>query len=250
MKVSVKSDVGLVRETNQDSYCHRVYELGKPLHLCAVADGIGGYQAGEVASRLALEALTEEVGRALGAGQPPEAALGEAMGVANRRIIKQGLTDPTCLGMGTTLTAVIIDGTRLHVGHVGDSRGYVFRHGSLQQITRDHSLVAELVRNGDLTEDEAEHHPQRNVLTQAFGADLRVKADTSSLDLVDGDLLMLCTDGLTRTVPVREIEELLAAAGSLDQACDRLVAAANEHGGFDNITVLLAGPIRLGGEEA
>ncbi|MEW6031693.1 MAG: Stp1/IreP family PP2C-type Ser/Thr phosphatase [Bacillota bacterium] len=247
MKVSVKSDVGLVRQTNQDAYCYRVFEGSKTVHLCAVADGIGGYQAGEVASRLALEAVAEEVDRAVRAGQPLEGTLAEAMAAANARIIRQGLSDPECSGMGTTVTVALVSGGMLHIGHVGDSRAYVYRKGRLAQVTRDHSLVAELVRNGDLSEDEAQFHPQRNVLTQAFGSDLRVRADVSTIPLEDGDLLLLCTDGLSGAVTAAEIEAVLSHAESLDQACDRLVALANEQGGHDNVTLLLAGPVTVGG---
>lgn len=252
MKVSVRSDVGLVRQTNQDSYRHEVFGsdewTGGSVRLFAVADGMGGYRAGEVASRLALETVTEEIGRAVDTGEPLEAALEEAMTAANRRVVKRGLTDPECAGMGTTVTVAVVSAGLLHVGHVGDSRAYIVRGGRLDQITRDHSLVAELVRNGDLTEAEAQMHPQRNILTQAFGSDLRVKADASARPLQDGDLIMLCTDGLTAAVPQAEIEQVLAKAGSLDEATARLVALANERGGFDNVTVLLAGPVSVGGD--
>ncbi len=252
MKVSVKSDVGLVRQTNQDTYRHEVFGsdewAGGSVHLLAVADGMGGYRAGEVASRIALETVAEEIGRAVDTGVPIEAALEEAMTAANRRVVKRGLSDPECAGMGTTVTVAVASAGLLHVGHVGDSRAYIVRGGRLDQITRDHSLVAELVRNGDLTEAEAQVHPQRNILTQAFGSDLRVKADVSARPLRDGDLIMLCTDGLTAAVPPAEIEQVLAGAGSLDEATARLVALANERGGFDNVTVLLAGPVTVGGD--
>jgi len=253
MKVSVRSDVGLVRETNQDSYCHKVFEprdtgVAGPVHLCAVADGIGGYQAGEVASRLALQAVAEEIEKAVDLERALDRALAEAMTVANQRIVRQGLVDPSCRGMGTTVTVALVHGSVAHIGHVGDSRAYLFRGGRLVQLTNDHSLVAELVRNGNLTEEEAAVHPQRNVLTQAFGSDLRVKADVSSRPLEEGDILLLCTDGLTGSVTTDEIEEVLAAAPSLDEASERLVNMANGRGGHDNVTVLLAGPVDVGGE--
>lgn len=247
MQVSVKSDIGLVRQTNQDAYRHETFGSSKTVHFFAVADGMGGYRAGEVASRLALDAVAEEIGRAVEAGRPLPDALEEAMNVANRAIIRQSLSDPECLGMGTTLTVTVVSGGFLHIGHVGDSRAYILRDGRLTQVTRDHSLVAELVRNGDLTEEQAQNHPQRNILTQAFGSDLRVKADITTLPLRPGDLLLLCTDGLTSAVPSAAIEEALAKAENLEQACDRLVAMANERGGHDNVTVLLAGPVGSGG---
>ncbi len=253
MRVSAKSDIGLVRQINQDAYRYETFEAGngpgRVVYLCAVADGMGGYRAGEVASRLALDTVVEQVGKAVAADEPLEAALEEAMTVANRRVVRQGLSDPDCFGMGTTVTAALIGGGTLYVGHVGDSRAYVVRGGNLEQVTRDHSLVAELVRNGDLTEAEAQVHPQRNILTQAFGSDLRVKADITVKPLRDGDFILLCTDGLTGAVSTADITAVLAATPDLDEACARLVALANERGGYDNVTVLLAGPVEVGGEE-
>lgn len=252
MKVSARSDVGLVRPTNQDSYRYEVFGsdqwAGGAVHLLAVADGMGGYRAGEVASRLALETVTEEIERAVETGEPIDAALDTAMTAANRRVVKRGLSDPECAGMGTTVTVTVVNSGVVHFGHVGDSRAYIVRGGRLDQITRDHSLVAELVRNGNLTEAEAQFHPQRNILTQAFGSDLRVKADIGSRPLQEGDLVMLCSDGLTAAVPPAEIEQVLGEAKSLDEATARLVSMANERGGFDNVSVLLAGPISLGGD--
>ncbi|MCL6581741.1 MAG: Stp1/IreP family PP2C-type Ser/Thr phosphatase [Firmicutes bacterium] len=251
MKVSVRSDVGLVRQTNQDAY--RVATFGSPewtggvVYLLGVADGMGGYQAGEVASHLALDTVVECIGRAYDTGEPLEEALTEAMATANRRVVKRGLEDPECAGMGTTVTVAIVSGALLHIGHVGDSRAYILRDGRLEQVTRDHSLVAELVRNGDLTEEQAQTHPQRNILTQAFGSDLRVKADVSRVPLKTGDYILLCTDGLTGPVPAADIEKVLAESRDLDEASTRLVALANERGGYDNITVLLAGPVTVGG---
>ncbi len=251
MKVSLKTDIGLVRQTNQDSVFAESFGsdewAGGRIHLFAVADGMGGYRAGEVASRLALETIREEVARAVETGEPLDAALEAAMSAANRRVVKRGLEDPECAGMGTTVTVALVSGGLLHLGHVGDSRAYLIRGGRLEQVTRDHSLVAELVRNGDLTEAEAQVHPQRNILTQAFGSDLRVKADITTRHLADGDLIMLCTDGLTGAVTGTEIEATIAHAPNLDEAAERLVAMANERGGYDNVTVLLAGPITVGG---
>ncbi len=246
MKVSVKTDVGLVRQTNQDYYLYRKFCRGT-VHLCAVADGIGGYRAGEVASRLSLDVVAAEARQAVETGASLRASLEDAMAVANREVVRQSLSNPEYTGMGTTVTAALFRGRDLVLGHIGDSRAYLVRGGRLKQLTRDHSLVAELVRNGDLTEAEAQSHPQRNILTQAFGSDLRAKADVSQHTLENGDILLLCTDGLTGLVGVADIEATLAAADSLDHACERLVAMANDRGGSDNITVLLAGPMSFGG---
>jgi serine/threonine protein phosphatase PrpC len=252
MRVSVKSDIGLARQTNQDAYRYEAFGssqwAGGSVYLWAVADGLGGYRAGEVASNLALETVVEAVGKAVETGQPLDVALEQAMIIANQRVVRQGLSDPACLGMGTTVTVTVASGGLLQIGHVGDSRAYILRGGRLEQLTRDHSLVAELVRNGDLTEEQAQVHPQRNILTQAFGSDLRVKADISTRPLQNGDIILLCTDGLTSAVPPAEIEETLTKASSLDEACEKLVALANDRGGHDNVTVLLAGPVSVGGD--
>jgi len=252
MRVSVKSDIGLARQTNQDAYRYETFGssqwTGGSVYLLAVADGMGGYRAGEVASNLALETVVDAVGKAVETGQPLDVALEQAMSIANQRVVRQGLSDPACFGMGTTVTVTIASGGLLRIGHVGDSRAYILRGGRLERLTRDHSLVAELVRNGDLTEEQAQVHPQRNILTQAFGSDLRVKADISTRPLQNGDIIFLCTDGLTGAVLPAEIEETLTKASSLDEACERLVALANDRGGHDNVTVLLAGPVSVGGD--
>lgn len=252
MKVSVRTDVGLARQMNQDACRHEIFGsdswTGGAVHLLAVADGMGGYRAGEVASQLALETVANEISRAVDTGEPLDAALEGAMAAANRRVVKRGLSDPECAGMGTTVTVAVVSGGMLHMGHIGDSRAYLVRGGHLTQITHDHSLVGELVRNGDLTEAEAQVHPQRNILTQAFGSDLRVKADLSAQPLEAGDMIVLCTDGLTSVVPTAEIEQILSATPTLDEATRRLVDLANERGGFDNVTVLVAGPVGVGGD--
>jgi PPM family protein phosphatase len=228
MEVAARTDVGLVREHNEDRF------LVRP-GLLVVADGMGGAKAGEVAAGLAVEHL-ERLG-----GESSAAELTGAIEEANRAIRRLAEDDPERAGMGTTITAAMLgDGSVAEVLHVGDSRAYLLREGELRLLTRDHSMVAELVDRGTLTPEEAETHPQRNVITRALGAEPEVRVDHLQQELQPGDTLLLCTDGLSAHVPEAEIEAALNAAPSLDAAVDALVALANEAGGTDNVTVLLA----------
>jgi protein phosphatase len=205
--------------------------------LFAIADGMGGAQAGELASRLAAAAI-EEAGAAAGDAE----AVAAAVRAANARIFERSLTDPAVAGMGTTATVALVDehaGT-LTLAHVGDSRGYRYREGVLEQLTTDHSLVAELVRTGRLTEAEAAVHPHRSVITRALGTEAEVEVDTRTLELAPGDLILLCSDGLSAMVRDDEIARLLGES-DLDpyQAAETLVRAANAAGGEDNVTVVV-----------
>jgi PPM family protein phosphatase len=223
------SDVGRLREGNEDSML-----VDPPLFV--VADGMGGAQAGEVASGLAVETLGE---------MPPddgnvEVELTEAIGEANRRIHDKAQEDRELSGMGTTLTAAFVHDGKVTLGHVGDSRAYRFRDGALEQLTTDHSLVGELVRTGRLTEAEAAVHPHRSVITRALGTEADVEVDTLTIDLRAGDLVLICSDGLSAMVRDEEIVLLLEQAGADPHAAaEALVAAANRAGGEDNVTVVL-----------
>jgi PPM family protein phosphatase len=228
------TDVGRTRSGNEDSYfCGRT--------VFAVADGLGGHQGGEVASAVAVEPLAALDGR--GFADPAEAAeaLAAAIREANAAIIDRASHDPGLWGMGTTLTAAAVAGDRhLQLAHVGDSRAYLLRDGSLEQLTIDHTIVAELVRRGRLTPDQAAVHPERSILTRAVGLDPRVPVDTPDpLELAPGDQVLLCSDGLTEVVPDVKIAQLLAAEPDGDATCRSLIDAANSAGGPDNITVVL-----------
>ncbi len=222
------SDTGRQRRANEDSFLARA-----PMFV--VADGMGGAQAGEVASRLAVEAFA--------AGLPPaenaESRLSERVQEANGRIHALSRSDHERAGMGTTLTAAMVDGDHIAIAHVGDSRAYVLRDGELTQLTQDHSLVDELVRRGRLTEEQAAEHPQRSIITRALGPEAGVEVDTMSFPARPGDVLLLCSDGLTSMVSPEEIARILGAAGDLHAAAEQLVAAANAAGGRDNITVVI-----------
>jgi PPM family protein phosphatase len=227
------SDVGRMRSGNEDSYfCGRT--------VFAVADGLGGHQGGEVASAAAVEALGAVDGRQF--PEPAEAAraLAEAIREANTAILDRAAGDPELWGMGTTVTAAAVAGERfLQLAHVGDSRAYLLRDGTLDQLTTDHTVVGELVRRGRLTPDQAAVHPERSILTRAVGLDPRILVDTPDpVDLQPGDRLLLCSDGLTEAVDDDRIAELLAAADGGD-ACQALIDAANAAGGPDNITVVV-----------
>jgi len=221
------SDTGRQRNANEDAY------LVRP-PLFAVADGMGGAQAGEVAARLATESF-EAVQRG---EESPEAYLRAIAKTANARIHRLAKSEPERSGMGTTLTAALLEGEEVGLAHVGDSRAYVFRDGELRLLTSDHSLVEELRRQGRLTEEQAEDHPQRSIITRALGPERNVDVDTMTYRARPGDVYLLCSDGLTTMVREDRIAAVLADAGSLQDAVSRLVREANDHGGRDNITVI------------
>ena len=229
-RASALTDTGRRRPQNEDTF------VCEP-PLFAVADGVGGAQAGEIASRLAANALEERRADALG-----EVTLTELLQEANDRIYRHALGDPAAAGMGTVVTALLVDeasGT-ISIGHVGDSRAYRLRGESLEQLTPDHSLVGELVRAGRLSTEEAEQHPHRSVITRAVGTEPTVEVETMTIDAETGDLYLICSDGLTDIVRDTQIVELiLAAERSPDAAAESLVDAANRNGGIDNITVVL-----------
>ena len=223
------SDLGRQRQGNEDNFFVRA-----PLFV--VADGMGGAQAGEVASELAVRQF--EGG--LPDGVSPGAALADLIRRANAEIHRQSADDPDLAGMGTTVTAAYLDGDNVVVAHVGDSRAYLLRDGDLIRLTRDHSLVGELVARGKLTEEQAETHPQRSVITRALGAYADVEVDTDVFPARAGDLFLLCSDGLTGMVHEPVLKPMLEdRSRSLQQTGRALIAAANEAGGRDNITVIL-----------
>jgi len=227
-----RTDVGRQRTANEDSLVVRP-------PLFAVADGMGGAKAGEVASAVAVEAV--ETSRE--SGEPAEAQLAGIVRDANRRIYELAVADESRRGMGTTLTLAKVHDGEVSLAHVGDSRAYRMRDGELSQLTRDHSLVAELERSGQITPEAAEHHPQRSIITRALGPEPDVEVDTYTLAGRDGDLFLICSDGLTSMISDEEVTSILHSADSLDAAADALVRAANQSGGKDNITVIL---FRLG----
>jgi PPM family protein phosphatase len=234
------TDVGRVRagSPNEDGYLDQIDRLG----LVAVADGMGGHRAGEVASATALEALRA----AVASGQP----LSDAIEGANDAVLAKSVSDQELAGMGTTLTAGMLgsDGY-LVVGHVGDSRAYLVRDGELTQITDDHSLVEEMVRGGELTREQAEVHPRRSIITRALGIDPEVEVDEYPIELRPGDRILFCSDGLTTMVRPDEIASILSRERDPKRAAQLLVDAANAAGGEDNITAVIVEAVEIPDDE-
>jgi PPM family protein phosphatase len=227
------TDVGRMRKNNEDSYLS-----SQP--VAAVADGMGGHSAGEVASAIAIEELDALRGR--GPWENETAAtddLKQAILRANRRIREMAASDRKLNGMGTTLVALLEDGDMVHVANIGDSRGYLLRQGELSQVTVDHSLVQELVDDGRLSPEDAERHPQRSVITRALGIDREVEFDLFTYKLQVGDRLLLCSDGLSDVVEPAQIRKVLLRVRNAQRAARELVGVANEQGGPDNITVIV-----------
>lgn len=246
IEVGSKTDVGRVRENNEDSF-----RIVPALNLWVISDGMGGVAHGEVASALAIETIAAYCQDA--PRKPPASSevekpsdlsaagnhLADATRAANRKIYDSAAHNPEQQGMGATVVAAWLEGRRLSLVHVGDSRAYLMRSGTLVRLTEDHSLVAEQVRRGVLTPEQAEHSKLQNILVRALGVREDVEPDASDRDLLPGDFLLLCTDGLTRGVPDPEIAETLASSAGPQAAVDRLVDLALERGGEDNITAIV-----------
>jgi PPM family protein phosphatase len=232
------TDVGRVRDGNEDDFLDQANRLG----LVAVADGMGGHRAGEVASATALEALR--------AGVASGEQLRHAIEGANDAVLEKSESDQELHGMGTTLTAGML-GTDGHllVGHVGDSRAYLFHDGELTQITDDHSLVEEMVRGGELTPEQAEVHPQRSIITRALGIDPQVDVDVYPVELQPGDRILFCSDGLTTMVRQDEMASILAREHDPKRAAQLLVDAANAAGGEDNVTAVIVEVVEVPEDE-
>jgi PPM family protein phosphatase len=221
------TDTGLHRGNNEDSFL-----VDEEHVVFAVADGMGGHRGGEVASRTAIEALRA----AIAAGQPVHDAIVQA----NTAVIERAAGDQDLTGMGTTLTAVVVAGARqLLIGHVGDSRAYLLHDGAMRRVTDDHSLVEELVREGRLTAEQAESHPQRAIVTRALGVDRDVEVDLYTVDVTAGDRIVICSDGLTTMVRDRDVERLARSEPDPQRAAEVLVEAANRAGGEDNTSVVI-----------
>jgi PPM family protein phosphatase len=234
-KFGDRTDVGRGRPENEDSLL-----VDPDDGLYAVADGMGGHRAGEVASATAIDALKSAY---LG-GQ----RLDQAVGAANAAVFAKAAEDASLRGMGTTLTAIAVHDSTAELGHVGDSRAYLMRGGTVTQVTEDHSLVEQLVREGRLTPEEAQNHPQRAIITRALGIDSDVAVDTYRIDLEPGDRLMICSDGLTNMLSDDTIAQTLRRHADPQQAADTLVDMANQAGGDDNITVILLDALSDGGD--
>jgi serine/threonine protein phosphatase PrpC len=240
MKYGFSSEVGRVRKINEDAY----YVPGRDqdLLLFMVADGMGGHQAGDIASKEALKAMVEFFNK-----QPDDSykqnmpkALSDAISYTNDKVFNIANKTSEYAGMGTTMSVVVITGSKMYTAHIGDSRVYIYREAKLLRLTEDHSIVAELIKNGELTEEQAKTHPQRNIITRAVGTDYNVSADIAEWDLYPGDVILLCTDGLTGLVSDEEILKYVSNYMESPQTVsEKLAQLANERGGYDNITVVV-----------
>jgi PPM family protein phosphatase len=246
IETGARTDLGRVRKNNED-----YYQIESGLNLYVLSDGMGGQAHGEVASALAVQTVVNHCRQGensrttpiFGEPQPDVCErtnrLVSAIHLANRKVFEAANANPQQQGMGTTIVAAWIDGQKLSLAHVGDSRAYLLRAGSLDQLTADHSLVAEKVRIGILTPQEADSSELQSVLTRAVGTNADVQVDSNEQILLSGDTLLLCSDGLTRMVTDPEIASTLLTSTSAQEAADRLVDLANEYGGIDNITVIV-----------
>lgn len=241
-----QTDTGILRTNNEDNFC-----VEEGLGLFAVADGIGGSSAGEIASKMAVDVIRDYIMRASTADEPfigeydkknSESANRLASGVrlANKAIYEASQNNAAWRGMGTTVAAALFAEDRLGIAHVGDSRGYLIRANSIVQLTDDHSVVSEQVRQGLLTREEAAESNIRNIITKALGKDLSLDVDIDEIDLMDGDRVLLCTDGLTTMVPDDLILSTVSSVEEPGMVCSRLVDIANKNGGKDNVTVVVA----------
>lgn len=233
MRVAKVTHVGLVRKSNEDALI-----IDENLGLFGVADGMGGHKAGEVASELAVQQLVEYFGRQQASESSLADQLREGVSLANEAVYNQAMHRENLRGMGTTITVGVFRGPRLYIANVGDSRAYLLREGVFTRLTTDHSLVFELVQQGGISQEEAFQHPQRNVLTRALGTSPEVEADITEMDLMAGDLLLFCTDGLCGLLREEEIAAILKN-NDIFAAQKGLLEAALERGGQDNISMVL-----------
>lgn len=234
------TDKGKVRNQNQDAF----YTYNSPEHelsILMVCDGMGGAKAGNVASELAIQVFKAEAKNTLpkvSAEKIPE-ELKRCIALSNKAVYELSRTDIDCNGMGTTLVAAVVKGNTLYVANVGDSRAYLISKGEIRQITRDHSLVEDMVERGDITREESRSHPNKNLITRAVGTVETVECDTFTLNINEGDYVLLCSDGLTNTVPDEELGRIVIESDSVKACCDSLLNAALQCGAPDNVTVVL-----------
>lgn len=232
------SDRGKVRQQNEDSV--GVFENKSGL-LAIVADGMGGHLAGEIASQMTISTFKKfwEEGPVINGPSDAENWLTEKVIEVNKAVYEHSLSHPECQGMGTTIVTVLVTSTYATIGHIGDSRCYLFNNSGFNQVTQDHSLVNELVKYGQISKEDAEHHPRKNVLIRSLGTEETVELDVRTIELDDHDLLLLCSDGLSDKVSDEILEKELVSADNLEQTANKLVQLANDNGGEDNISLIM-----------
>ena len=232
--------IGRRRDMNQDYMYTSTTPVGSLPNLFVVADGMGGHNAGEYASRFTVDKMVEVISQ--NRQQEPVAAMKEALTEANSQLLEEAGADPSKSGMGTTVVAATVIGDLLHVANIGDSRLYVIDHEAIRQITRDHSLVEEMVRLGEMDKAAAKVHPDKNIITRAIGVTRELAVDFFEVELRPGDMILLCSDGLTNMVEDEEIKEIVLEQKNIVEKAEKLIKTANENGGKDNITVVLIEP--------
>ena len=235
MKVFVRTDVGRVRPINEDSF----YAPGEGERFCAIADGMGGHNAGEVASAMAVQIFAESM-RSCPA--ITGSAMHRAVELANYAVYRESMRVTECSGMGTTFTAIGQSGNNVHIAHVGDSRAYLIRNGAIMRLTIDHTLVEEMVMQGVITPREAKHHPKRNYITRALGTTEHVEVDLIQIELMPGDIFFLCTDGLSNHVEEHAILAIVQSGVSWEEKVSAVVDAALKNGSTDNVTAMFVFP--------
>ena len=239
MKTFSKTDIGMVREVNQDYVFVSDTPVGNLPNLLVVADGMGGHRAGEYASRLAVEVVKQELESS--AMDSPEAMMKNAIAHANKRVLEAATQDANLRGMGTTLVAATVIDRTLYFSNVGDSRLYLL-NDDIKQLSKDHSLVQEMVRLGGINEEEAKSHPDKNIITRAIGAKDDIEVDFYEYRLKRGDIILMCTDGLSNMVEDEEMLHIVKCSRDVVEAVEQLIERAKENGGSDNIGVIVAKP--------
>lgn len=240
VKVCGLTDIGKLRELNEDSFRICGFEDGQPNGVCVLADGMGGHNAGEVASFKAAELITEDLAGRLDEKDGKQVCLdiASAIDFANSEIYKTSLRNPAQAGMGTTVVVAFVNDMLVRIANIGDSRAYVISQKRIRKITTDHSVVEELVKSGSITAEEARNHPDKNIITRAVGTEEYVDADFYEYTPVGGETILLCSDGLYEMLRDKEIKNIINQYDNLNEALSALIDAANENGGVDNITVV------------
>ncbi|MEH7435959.1 Stp1/IreP family PP2C-type Ser/Thr phosphatase [Neobacillus drentensis] len=239
MKAVFMTDRGKVRLHNEDAGGVFVNQDGD--RLAIVADGMGGHRAGDVASEMTITQLKSEweASKGISTAEEAEQWLKEKITIVNQILFDHATNHPECDGMGTTIVAAIATDRFATLANIGDSRGYIYNESGFKQVTEDHSLVNELVRSGQISKEDAEHHPRKNVLLRALGTEKMVELDTKTIMFEEGDIILLCSDGLSNKVSEKEMMTILLNEDHLEQKADSLISLANNYGGEDNITLAI-----------
>ncbi len=235
------SDTGLVRELNEDSFLISGFENGKPKGFCILADGMGGHNAGEVASAMATKIIANELSASSLSGSENEivSQITASLDYANNEIYQKSVTNSENAGMGTTAVVIYIDDITAYIANIGDSRAYLIDNGEITQLTVDHSVVQKLLESGSITPQEARNHPEKNIITKALGTEPYEDYDIYEFSVREGDRILLCSDGLTDMLEDAEINDILNSSKTPQEAVTALISSANEHGGKDNVTAVL-----------